>query len=276
MIRKITKSVAILLVICTTLMVFSGCELFITNDRADVDLMTVEETVDGLNFYVSFYYGRGQKFFYEKDSGNLFWEDYNDQITLPQIVLQGATTAHGRVVAIEGYEALLDQVLAFSIEDVEYPVHHALAYKLGDVVYGFCNVYSTAGAFTDGLDCKGIEYAVLFTYDSDTETLTVVERLEKRIVVAFDGTGVIWYENKAYYGKAMGGTEVKICDDEAYRSNFRSSFGRVSVYFGGGYCIIYFDCDFGYFVKGDPYKKCVLVTMSGEKLAEFEQVTIYD
>ena len=276
--KKVTVSLALLLVVCLLcLTMLSGCELFYTNDRSDVCLMAVEKKDGGLCFYLnnSYYYERTQTLFYDYKSGEFIQDEINGDYAFPEIVLDGKNIAHDRLEAAEGYEALLEKVLEFAVEDVEEPMHHALAYKKGDTIYGFCNIYSTAGFFTDGLDCKGIELAVLFTYNEETDELTVVEELENSIVLAFDGTGVIWFENQAYYGKKLGGEPVKICDDIAYVSE-RSNRGYTEFYFGDGYCLLHMHHELFYIFhpernqSDDTY---VLVNMFGEKIAEYTQKT---
>ena len=273
--KKITVSLALLLVVCSLcLTMFSGCEIFYTNDRSDVALMAVEKTDDGLCFYLANGgYKRTPTISYERESGEFSKGELDEAYTFPEIVLDGKTTAHERLEAKEGYEALLERVFEFTVEDVEEPIHHALAYRQGDTIYGFCNVYSTAGFFTDGLDCNGIERAILFTYDDETDELTVVEELENSIILAFDGKGVIWYENKAYYGKKLGEEAVKICDDVAYDTG-RNNFGRVDIYFGDGYCLLYLHHEITYVFqpeRNESYDTYVLVTTFGEKIAEYTQ-----
>ena len=275
--KKTTVSLALLLVVCSLcLTIFSGCELFYTNDRSDVSLMAVEEIDGGLCFYLANggYYNRTSTILYEHESGEFRKGEVDGAYTFPEIVLDGRNIAHDRLVAKEGYETLLEQVLEFTIENVEYPIHHALAYKQGDTVYGFCNIYSTAG-FTDGLDCKGIKRSILFTYNIETDELTVVEELGACIVLAFDGNGVIWYENKAYYGKELGGEAVKICDDIAYDSA-HNNYGRADFYFGDGYCLLYLHHEITYIfnpLRDESYDTYILVTTYGEKIAKYTQKT---
>lgn len=271
--KKVVALIATLLVLCTIcLSTLSGCEIFYTNDRSDVWLMAAEETDDGICFYLNNggYYNRTRTVFYERESGEFSKGEINEAYAFPEIVLTGKNIAHDRLRAAEGYEALLEKVLEFTIEDVEEPIHHALAYKQGDTIYGFCNIYSTEGFFTDGLDCKDIERSFLFTYNDETDELTVVEELGARIVLAFDGTGVIWYENNAYYGKELGGEAVKICDDVAYHGKHKH--GYTDFFFGDGYCILYLHHEISYVFnpeKNESYDTYVLVTMSGEKIAEY-------
>lgn len=271
--KKATISLSLLLVICLLcLTVFSGCEIFITNDRSDVMLMAVDEREDGLCFYLgnNYFYGRAQTLFYDYANGAFSKGEVERDHDFLEAVLYGKNIAHDRLRAIEGYESLLEQVLAFTVEDVEYPIHHALAYKQGDVIYGFCNIYSTSGLFTDGLDCKGIGRSILFTYDEVTDELTVVEELGARNVLAFDGTGVIWFEDKAYYGKELGGEPIKICDDIAYGSDY----AYTDFYFGDGYCLLYLHKEKTYLfnsAKNERYDTYILVTTCGEKIAEYTQ-----
>lgn len=268
--KKVTTFLTILLIICTLcLVIFSGCSLFITNERTYVSFLDVEESEDGLHFYINFYYKHGRMLFYDYETNDLQVDESDIEIVGPEVVLDGETTAHSWLESAEGYESLMEQVLNFAINP-ENPIIHALAIKVGDTVYGFCNVYSSTGN-TDGIDEGGIESAVLFTYDYDTDKLTVIETLEKCIVVAFDGTGVIWYDNQTYYGKKLGGTATKICEDEAYDKG-PTNWSQARFYFGGGYCIIYFHREYGVFSVKKNYEKYILVTMSGEKLAEYKQM----
>ena len=273
--KKTTVSLALLLVVCSLcLTVFSGCELFYTNDRSDVCLMAVEETDDGLCFYLANGgYKRTPTISYDYESGEFSKGEINEAYAFPEIVLDGRNIAHDKLEATEGYRSLLEKVLEFTIDDVEYPIHHALAYKQNGSIYGFCNIYSTEGFFTDGLDCKGIERSILFTYNDETDELTVVEELQNSIILAFDGKGVIWFEDKAYYGKKLGEEPVKICDDIAYVSE-RNHRGRADFYFGDGYCMLYLHHETSYVFsseKDESYDTYVLVTTCGEKIAEYTQ-----
>ena len=273
--KKVIALIATLLVLCTIcLSTLSGCEIFHTNDRSDVWLMAAEETDGGLCFYLNnrYYYGRTQTISYEYESGEFSKGEVNEDYAFPEVVLYGKNIAHDRLRAANGYETLLEKVLEFTVEDVEEPIHHAFAYKQGDTIFGFCNIYSSEGFFTDGLDCNGIERSILFTYDAETDELTVVEELGACIILAFDGTGVIWFENKAYYGKELGGETVKICDDVAYYG--KHNHGYTDFYFGGGYCLLYLHHEISYLFspkKNKSYDTYVLVTTCGEKIAEYTQ-----
>ena len=276
--KRIAFLIVLIVISLLCLAAFSGCEFLKTNDRSNVKLMATEADENGLYVYLNCYYGLGQTleytdgetFFYEFSTNKLSPNEKSRSITVPEIVMDGETSAHASLEVTEGYEPLLEQVQNFTIEGVEYPVYHALAFKEGDVVYGFCNVYSTAG-FSCALDCKGISYSVLFTYDSETEQITVIERLEKSIVIAFDGKSVIWFNNKTYYGKNLGGVALEICKDAAYDSGL-TNYSYAYFYFGGGYCMLCFHSDKGGAPNNkDNYDLYVLATMSGEKLAEYSQ-----
>lgn len=265
--KKVTTSLAILLALCSMCLVFfGGCNFYSHKyDRSSVSLMSAEEKEDGLYIY----YGYWHKLVYKYASKELREEQAEKEATLPEIVLKGRSTEQDNLDVAKGYEKLKEQVMSLAT-DTDYPIVHSLAYKEGNTIYGFCNVYSKSSEFSDGLDESGIKCGILFKYDQETNELTVIEELEKCVVVAFDGTGVIWFENIAYYGKLIGGEKVKICDDEAYRAT-PSTTDNVEFYFGCGYCLIYF-ChrDKEEYILG--YDKYVLVKMSGEKLAEYKEM----
>ena len=268
--KKAVAIFALMLLFCSLcLSVFSGCELFRDNDRSSVDFMSVEVREDGL--YVSLsdftWRKRGQVLKYDFSTGALNWEVGSVASTVPETVLEGCTVPYNHIRGAEGYEALEELLLDFTVEDVEHPDYHVLAFKQGRTVYGFCNVYAKANFFGDCLDCDGIDRAVLFEYDYVTEKLTVIDEMEGCIAVAFDGVSVVWYRDRAFYGKALGGEASKICDDECYREK-NGDNGRVYCFFGDGYCVIYFDYERNKFRNHEEYDKYVLATMTGEKLAE--------
>ena len=277
--KRITSVLAILLVICPLcLAVFCGCPMLYTNDRSSVGLMAVEERDDGLYFAFDYDYRHGHLLKYDAAASALSLEEASVELALPEVVLDVETTAHGRKNAAEGYESLLEQVLALPIDGEDYPIHHALAYKSGRTVYGFCNIYSTAGWFTDGLDSRGIELAVTFEYDFVTEKLTIIEELEKCIIVAFDGTGVVWLQDGIFYGKAFGKEAVEICNDEAYDRG-PTNYSYAQFYFGGGYCLLYFHNEQNYIENKDSEKNFdlyVLATTTGKKLAELKIPQSYE
>ena len=250
---------AILLVGCT----------FYGNDRSGTQLMEVETGEGQIAFRLA-----NERLVYDTSTKSLRLEeaewDYG-----PQAVLHGDTFPRGVLQAEEGYEALKEQALAFAV-NAEDPLVHALAWDKDGTVYGFCNVYKSATGYLSGggqIDTRHIVRAVLFTYDKETQVLTIKEELKKCVVVAYDGENAIYFRDREYFSKRESGTPVKICNDEAFDTGM-TSYGYARFYFGGGYCVLFFNYD-----KGNPKKQYhlyVLATMQGEKLAELKIINPYD
>ena len=268
---KATACVALVLMVgCVCVALTCGCSFLNTNDRSLVGDLTAKQTDNGIYFYLN-EWGYCETLLYQADTRSLQLVDGESTVQpTRQIVLQGRTTAHDRVEAAEGYEQLMDKVLAFTIYGVEYPIYQTIAYKDGDEIYGFCNLYTRSGFFTDALDCRGIDRGVLFTYDERTDTLTVVDELYSCLVVAFDGKHVIWTADKTFYAKQLGSSAVvPICTDYAYDDG-PSGYSNAVIYSGQGYCVIYFHVDKVYPLrpwKNIYYNAYVLVTMDGTPLA---------
>ena len=246
----------------------SGCTHY-GNYRSHTQLMTVDER-DGQIVFRLF----EEYLIYNPAEQSLSMEeaewDYG-----PETILSGDTFPRGWLDVAEGYEGLKEQVLSFAVNKKD-PLVHALAWEQDGIVYGFCNVYkATTGYLSGGGQCdvKHIVRAVLFSYERETDTFTVKEELKKSVVVAYDGENAVYYKSKEYFSKRESGTPVKICDDVAFDTGM-TSYGYARFFFGGGYCILFFNYD-----KGNPKKQYhlyILTTMEGEKLAELKIMNPYD
>ena len=247
-------------------MLLSGCTLY-GNDRSRTSLMQV--TQDGEQIIFQLY---EERLIYDTSTQTLSKEEA-EWTQGPETVLDGDTFPRGVLEAKEGYEPLEEQVKALALKKEE-PLIHALAWEQDGLVYGFCNVYSKTTGFLSGggqCDTKHIVRAVLFTYEN--ETLTVQEELNQCVVVAYDGTHVVYFNNREHFSKRTGGEPVKICNDEAFDTGV-TSYGYARFHFGGGYCILFFNHD-----KGNAKKQFhlyILATMAGDKLAELRIMNPYD
>ena len=244
----------------------SGCALY-GNDRSHTSLMEVTQDGQQIVFRLL-----DERLLYDPSTQTLSKEeaewDYG-----PETVLKGDTFPRGTLEAKEGYEPLCEQVKALALNP-EDPLIHALAWEQNGTVYGFCNVYSKATGFLSGggqCDTKHIVRAVLFTYEN--ETLTIKEEIASSVVVAYDGTHVIFFHDREYFSKSEGGEPKFICDDVAFDTGM-TSYGYARFYFGGGYCVLFFNYDKGNAKK--QYHLYVLATMAGEKLAELRIKNPYD
>lgn len=258
--KKIRILLVFVLSIC--LLLIGGCA-FYGNDRSSTFLIDVEERGEQIVFSLP-----ERALVYERADGTL--EFTEGSIELPAVVLEGANFPRYLLSAAEGYESLREKIIYHADkiypQDGCEPLLSALAYETGGAVYGFFNVYSSSTGLLSGggqIDAKRIVSGVLFTFKRETESFTIIEVLDRSVIVAFDGASAVFFKDRTYYSESIGGEVVEICEDEAYDTGF-TAYSYARFYFGGGYCIFYFHRDMG----RDRYDKYILVTMRGEKLAE--------
>lgn len=254
-------------VVLGALMLFSGCALS-GNDRSDTRYVYMNEADGKITFYdVNSVYG-GDRLVFDTNAGTLALEEATEEICFADpAVLNGNTFPRYVLEAKAGYEGILSQVQA--LDGRERPYVQAYALKADDnTAYGFCNVYSSPTGMLSGggqIDAKKIERGILFTYSPETETLTVLEAMEKACVVAFNGTHYVYFNDRSYYSKALGKEAVKLCEDGAYDTGI-THYSYARFYFNAEYCIIKFHR--GYNNSKKDYDDFLLFTMGGEKLAE--------
>lgn len=272
--KRFLASIAV--VVLGALMLFSGCALS-GNDRSDTRYVYMNEADGKITFYdIKSVYG-GDRLVFDKDAGSLALKEATEEICFADpAVLDGNTFPRYSFEAIEGYEGLTEKLL--ELDDREDPYVQAYVLKADDnTAYGFCNVYTSSTGFLSGggqIDAKKIDRGILFTYSPQTDTLTVLDEIEKGCVVAFNQTRCIYFYKRAYYSKEIGKENaVKLCEDGAYDTGM-THYSYADFYFNEDYCIIKFHRGYSNYKR--EYDDFLLYSMNGEKLSQLHVPSNFD
>ena len=246
------------------LFLFGGCSLY-GNDRSGTTYIASEES-------------DGKTVFYLTDGEALVWgnDEFSIENSLPhktqnKTVLSGSTFPRSVLQTEAEYAGLADKLKPLAVNE-EDPYMQAYALKAADdTAYGFCNVYSSATGYLSGggqIDAEKIVRGVYFSYDAQTDELTVQDEIEKGCIVAFNQTHLVYFYCEAYYAKAIGtdSEPVKICEDDAYDKGF-TNYSYASFYFDDSNCILKFHCDSNNKPICENY---VLCKMDGTLLARLQ------
>lgn len=258
------------LVLLGSLIPLCGCALY-GNDRSDARYVYSGEADGKVIFYgvESVYGGNADRLSFDPATGVLALEEAAEEIDFADpAVLDGSTFPHRSFEASEGYEGLTEKILALDGRENPYVQAYALKAEDGSA-YGFCNVYSSATGFLSGggqIDVSKITKGVLFTYSPETDELTVLDEVKEGCVVAFNRTRCIYYCDRFYYSKEIGGASaVRFCEDGAYDTG-ATNYSYAKIYFNEAYCIFKFHRGYGDYKK--DYDDFLLYGMNGEKLSK--------
>ena len=206
------KTVSLLLLTAVLLLTLTSCSL---NTNAITVLPLHMEEQDGETYFFS----QGWK--YCLDLENLTYEKVERSTDLSSQELLESKNAfvfqsfHGSYNESE-YEAL-----NLHLENCEMEAEDSIVYAFGywneAVLTGFVQVYSRSGRSCAGYDIDNVDHSLLFTYDANADTFTVLETLAGVVVVAFSQNTVIYWKGINYYAYDLDTKEeVFLGEDRAY------------------------------------------------------------
>lgn len=148
------------------------------------------------------------------------------------LVVEGGTAPRYELSAKEGYEGILDDLLGLQIDD-EKSVIYTQGYLIDGVVLGICNVYYDTVGYLSGGGNYGeeeIAYSVYYRYDNQSDTFTVLEKVNGAMMVAFSGDTVLYWKKENMYAYAVNSDEERfLCKDYSYDSGLQhQSHGLIS------------------------------------------------
>lgn len=260
---------ATVLVVLGSLIPLCGCALY-GNDRSDTRYVYSGEADGKVVFYgVESTYYDSFCLTYDPQTGELALKEITEEPCFADpAVLDGNTFPRHSFEASEGYEGLSEKILALDGRENPYVQAYALKAEDGSA-YGFYNVYSSATGFLSGggqIDVSKITKGVLFAYSPETDELTVLDELEEGCVVAFNQTRCVYYCDRFYYSKEIGGASaVRLCEDGAFDTG-ATNYSYAKIYFNEAYCIFKFHRGYGDDKK--DYDDFLLYGMNGEKLSK--------
>ncbi len=274
--KKLTLILSLLLLTVPIVSLLGGCTLLYGNDRSSVILLAVREEGNRvLLTWDEWAESRQKQIVYDREQNTLTLSETEPAEEIPEPIFEGSTFPRESLIPAEGYESIVDRVL--ELDDSEEPYLTAFAQETSGMVYGFCVIYSGTVGFLSGggnIDSRKAVKSVFFSYEKETEMLTVRGELEKRIAVAYDGTNAVWFSDgeRTYYAGSPAGEGKRVCGDAAYDDGL-THYSCARFYQGGGYCLLFFHHgDSNLSAEFDRY---VLTDMAGTFSAELTIPSAY-
>ena len=141
------------------------------------------------------------------------------------------------------YNDIENDALKAHLEACELTNGHSLVNAFGywqeEILVGFVQVYEKYAKTCSGYDTKNIDHSLLFSYDANSDTFSVIKEVEDVVMVAFDLDTVIYWKDKAYYAYDLQTEEeTYLVEDKAYDGG-TSSWSTPVIYFNEEMCLLH-------------------------------------
>lgn len=141
------------------------------------------------------------------------------------------------------YNSIENDALKAHLEACELTNGHSLVNAFGywqeEILVGFVQVYEKYAKTCSGYDTKNIDHSLLFSYDANSDTFSVIKEVEDVVMVAFGKDTIIYWKNRSYYAYDLQTEEeTYLVEDKAYDGG-TSSWSTPVIYFNEQMCLLH-------------------------------------
>lgn len=123
----------------------------------------------------------------------------------------------------DGYDNVVNHLKKY-IPENEASVIDACGYANEGILIGFIQVYNDTSGIHGNYAIEKISHSIAFTYNVDTDEFSVIKKIGSIVIVAFSGSTVIYWKDKAYYSYNLTtGEEKHLVEDKAYDSGLNQT-----------------------------------------------------